>query len=154
MAKAVTVQKRRSSPHDRNGCLTCRARYATSAVQYLTLFTHTRTLIQYERRHKKCPDRSRPTCKACERLNLLCRWEPKRFLPTRTQAKVKDNTSQNTVDLPCTISPYQGYLPVLSAKSHGTSNRHFMRYYIEVLAKILTISQQHNSFLTGRSRSP
>ena len=99
-------------------------------------------------RHKKCTENSFPTCGACLRLNLECVRAPRRHVVA----------TPNCPDL-VTItkvqrSPLANVYPDWQASSEVTQiekavRRHAMRYYMDVLSQLLTVSITHNSFVSA-----
>lgn len=106
------------------------------------------TLIRgsFHDRHKKCVENTFPECGACIRLNLECLRESKRQVVPTIQADV-------TVEpVPTTriLDFFHDYRPRNTPGSDRLSKRQFaMKYYVNVMTQLLTVSHQYNSFLSG-----
>ncbi|THC88501.1 hypothetical protein EYZ11_012050 [Aspergillus tanneri] len=123
------VKKRKSSKHDRTGCLTCRYR------------------------RKKCTENTFPACGACIRLNLECVRETRRQVVPSTNTFVDrtgselDVTSISHAHMLDTF--HYDWLPGTQNIETSSRRRYAMKYYIKVLAELLTVSRKYNSFLSG-----
>lgn len=135
------IKRRKGSKHDRTGCLTCRYRYHPH--------THHLTYAgSFHNRHKKDVKNTFPDCGACMRLNLQCIREPKRYIGP-VQAHTDTPPPVQPLDLYFSHSPTSTRDPDLSS-----TRQHAMKYYITVMAQHLTVSNQHNSFLSGPISPP
>ncbi|KAL4744821.1 hypothetical protein BDW72DRAFT_212166 [Aspergillus terricola var. indicus] len=122
------VKRRKGTKHDRTGCLTCRYR------------------------HKKCVENTFPECGACMRLNLECIREPKRQVAPAAQAraaKTRTEPAVSPVPTAQTLAFFHDYHHRTTLGSGRCSMRQYaMKYYVNVMTQLLTVSHQHNSFLS------
>lgn len=118
------------------------------ALPHNPLFT---TLISY--RHKKCVENTFPECGACMRLNLVCLREPKQHVAPAVQTRAAKRRTEPAVSLvptARTLAFLQDYEPRTSSDSGRCSMRQYaMKYYVNVMTQLLTVSHQFNSFLSG-----
>ncbi|RAK74290.1 Zn(II)2Cys6 transcription factor [Aspergillus fijiensis CBS 313.89] len=116
------IRRRNGSKHDRTGCLTCRYR------------------------HKKCTENTFPECGACIRLNLKCVREPKRQVAPDPRAQTGESSTAPSVR---TVDFFHNHHPFAIQESNRSSMRQYaMKYYIDVIAQVLAVTQQYNSFLS------
>ncbi|KAH6884267.1 fungal-specific transcription factor domain-containing protein [Thelonectria olida] len=153
---AKTVQRRKSSKHDRTGCLTCRYRSVQPTAQpRCEGVPASEENRQYKRqadsatRRKKCVENTFPVCGACTRLNIECIREPvRRIVPPSTRSvRVPDERTQ-ALDQPTKEPSLSRQLSFLPLQSDSLRRRHAMNHYIKVLSELLTVSKHHNSFLS------
>lgn len=142
------IRRRNGSKHDRTGCLTCRYRYARRTPPPLIL-THHRYSSSH--RHKKCTENTFPECGACIRLNLKCVREPKRQVAPDPRAQTGESSTAPSVR---TVDFFHNRHPFAIQETNRSSMRQYaMKYYIDVIAQVLAVTQQYNSFLSGASCS-
>lgn len=127
------VAKRTGTVRRRTGCLTCRSR------------------------RKKC-DEVYPICGHCTRLNLVCKRETPRSVLTdepstsTTEADAAPATASTTDSDAANMMvprapPAMDITSIMDARQ-GSSKRFFMKYYVQILANLLTTNQENNSFLS------
>jgi transcriptional activator protein UGA3 len=126
-------RRRQGSKHDKTGCLTCRFR------------------------RKKCVDNSWPICGTCARLNLECVRQPARSVVPehRITSLQKTQPHEQQLQHHAALPSPSIAMPALNVawqESLGNSpqRRHAMRYYITTLTQHATVSEQFNSFVSGR----
>lgn len=129
------VRRRKGSKHDRTGCLTCRQRLTSRWVNLVAALS--------SHRHKKCTENMLSDCSACLRLNLECVRAPRRQLVKSSLATVPRVTKPPFADI------YPGWQVSEQHRNETTLRRHAMRYYINILSQLLTVSTTHNSFVSA-----
>ena len=138
--KNEVVKKRKGSKHDKTGCLTCRYRWGW----YLPSCFRPR--VNSFPRRKKCSDNSFPICGTCRRLNLECIREPVRqIVPALGSASSAGSHSPPITNVSLNWEPLRPHGGI-----DALTRRHIMRHYVSILTGLLSISQQHNSFLSGK----
>ncbi|KAL4888361.1 fungal-specific transcription factor domain-containing protein [Aspergillus ambiguus] len=92
-------------------------------------------------RRKKCTPNTFPVCGACKRLNLECVREPTRqVLATPRESSVQSQPH----------GIWRDWLPSIPGSHDQVSRRRqAINFYITVLSRLLSVSDQHNSFVSA-----
>ena len=103
-------------------------------------------------RRKKCSVNTFPVCGACQRLNLECVREPRRQIvqPARQKSSTANQEADANVVPSVTYGSICPSVEVdLGVTTHAEARRYALKYYVTTLTQHYTISEQHNSFLSG-----
>ncbi|KAH8805468.1 fungal-specific transcription factor domain-containing protein [Xylogone sp. PMI_703] len=118
------TKRRPGGTRQRTGCLTCR------------------------QRRKKC-DGLYPICGHCTRLNLVCvRKEPQNIVDTALAAPVYCMTPGDSWTPSILRAPDPIDVCGYADSSRGIDQRFLLKYYTNVLSKLLTTNDENNSFLS------
>ncbi|PYH80484.1 GroES-like protein [Aspergillus uvarum CBS 121591] len=98
---------------------------------------------------QKCIENTFPECGACIRLNHECVREPKRQIAPDPRTHPGESNAAPSVRTVDTVHFFHDYHPFTIRETNRTSMRQYaMKYYINIMTQMLTVSQQYNSFLS------